>query len=89
MGLVAELTSLNQGIDSLLQIVVSKRVELSQQVNGMEVFLLNPTTRQWVTRFEIGTAAPLALQVILHPAWRDSLPPLLQLPFTYPLGTTR
>ncbi len=88
-GLVAELTSLNQAVDSILMIVVSKKVELSPEVQGLEVLLLDPTTRLWVSRFDIGTAVPLGLQVVLHPAWRDSLPPLLRIPFVYPLGTTR
>ena len=88
-GLVAEFTALNQPVDSILQIVVSKKMEIDPTVMGLEVKLLDPTTRLWVTQFELGTGTPIGLSVALHPEWRDSLPSLLRLPFVYPQGTTR
>jgi hypothetical protein len=88
-GLVAEFTALNQPVDSVLMVVVSKKMEISARIMGLEVQLLDPTTRLWVSPLDVGTSAPTGLRVVLHPAWNDSLPPLLRLPFIYPMGTTR
>jgi type II secretory pathway pseudopilin PulG len=88
-GLVAEFTALNQPIDSTLMVVVSKKMEINSGITGLEVNLLDPTTRLWVPRSDIGRAAPLGLYVALYPAWRDTLPALLRMPFMYSLGNTR
>jgi type II secretory pathway pseudopilin PulG len=88
-GLVAEFTALNQPIDSVLMMVVSKKMEINPRVMGMEVTLLDPTTREWVSQFELPTGTPLGMSITLYPEWRDTLPALLRIPFVYPLGTTR
>jgi hypothetical protein len=88
-GLVAEFTALNQPVDSVLMVVVSKKMEISRQIMGLEVLLLDQATRLWVSPTDGATNTPIGLLVQLHPAWNDSLPPLLRLPFVYPMGTTR
>src|SRR5690606_30844605 len=52
-GLVAEFTSLNQPVDSVLQYVVSKKMEIDPTVMGLEVTLLDPTTRLWVAALDL------------------------------------
>jgi type II secretory pathway pseudopilin PulG len=88
-GLVAEFTALNQPVDSILQYVVSKKMEIEPTVMGLEVQLLDPSTKLWLTPFDLGTTTPIGLRVTLHADWGDTLPPLMRLPFVYPQGATR
>jgi Tfp pilus assembly protein PilE len=88
-GLVAEFTALNQPVDSVLLYVVSKKMEIDRSVMGLEVTLLDPATRLWVTQLDLGTGTPIGLHVSLYSSWGDTLPALLRIPFVYPQGTTR
>lgn len=88
-GLVAELTALNQPVDSNLMIVVSRKMELDPNVMGLEVSMLDPSTRLWMKQIDMGNVQPIGLLVQLYPAYNGYLHQLLQMPFVYPVGTSR